>query len=273
MRKIKIEIKNRWSGKVIFEYESETNTIKETVARAIDEQANLSDANLSDADLRHANLSDADLRHANLSDADLRHADLSDANLRGANLSGANLSDADLRHADLSDANLSDADLSDANLSGANLRGANLSGANLSGANLRGANLSGANLRGANLRHADLSDADLSTIRKDFFDVLLRAIPEVPFLKKNIIEGKIDGSTYEGKCACLSGTLFNGASLHNGAGEEMIKNRILDCRDSGRPIERFFLAIKTGDTPETNQFSKIALDWVNEFESYINPQP
>ena len=188
MRKIKIEIKNRWSGKVIFEYESETNTIKETVARAIDEQANLSDANLSDADLSDANLS-------------------------------------------------------------------------------------GANLRGANLRHADLSDADLSTIRKDFFDVLLRAIPEVPFLKKNIIEGKIDGSTYEGKCACLSGTLFNGASLHNGAGEEMIKNRILDCRDSGRPIERFFLAIKTGDTPETNQFSKIALDWVNEFESYINPQP
>ena len=43
--------------------------------------ANLSDANLSDADLRYANLSGANLRYANLSDADLRYANLNGANL------------------------------------------------------------------------------------------------------------------------------------------------------------------------------------------------
>ena len=30
---IKIEIKNRWKGEVLFEYEKEDNTIKETVKR------------------------------------------------------------------------------------------------------------------------------------------------------------------------------------------------------------------------------------------------
>ncbi|PDF23128.1 pentapeptide repeat-containing protein [Listeria monocytogenes] len=60
------------------------------------ERANLSDANLSHADLRRADLSGANLRHA-----DLRRADLSYANLRGANLSGANLSYANLRGANL----------------------------------------------------------------------------------------------------------------------------------------------------------------------------
>ena len=53
----------------------------------------------------------ANLSGANLIDADLSGANLRGANLRGANLSGANLSDANLRGANLIDANLSDANL------------------------------------------------------------------------------------------------------------------------------------------------------------------
>ena len=98
-------------------------------------------ANLSNADLRDANLSNADLFGANLRGANLSNADLCGANLRGANLFGANLRNADLRDADLRCANLSNADL----------RGANLSNADLFGANLRGANLSNADLCGASI--------------------------------------------------------------------------------------------------------------------------
>ena len=72
---INIQIKT-WFGKLIFEYESENNSIKETLLEAIKSGANLSGA---------------DLRRADLSDANLSDADLSDANLIGANLSGANL--------------------------------------------------------------------------------------------------------------------------------------------------------------------------------------
>jgi hypothetical protein len=147
--KVKIEIKNRFTGSVLFAHDAEENTLAITLKMAIAARANLFGANLSGANLSGADLSRADLSGADLSGADLSGANLSGANLFGANLSGANLSGADLSRADLSGADLSGADLSGANLSGANLFGANLSGANLSGANLSGANLSGANLSGA----------------------------------------------------------------------------------------------------------------------------
>ena len=132
--KIKFEIKNRWTGEVLFEYEKENNNIKDTVVEAVK-----SGAYLGGADLRDANLGGADLGDANLRGADLRGADLRDANLRGADLSGAYLRGADLR--------------------GANLGGAYLSDAYLSGAYLSDVDLRGAYLRGAYLRGADLSDA------------------------------------------------------------------------------------------------------------------
>ena len=115
-KQIKIEIRNRWTGSVVFEYTKEGNTIIETVSEAIRR-----DANLSGADLRGANLRDADLCSADLSYADLRDADLRGANLRGANLRDADLRDADLRDADLSGSNLSYANLSYADLSYADL--------------------------------------------------------------------------------------------------------------------------------------------------------
>jgi hypothetical protein len=160
-KQIKIEIRNRWTGAVVFEYTKEGNTITETVLEAIRRGANLSDADLSDADLRCADLRCANLCGADLRCADLRGADLRCANLSDANLSDANLSDADLRCANLSDADLSDANLRCANLSGADLRCADLRCANLCGANLSDADLRGADLRCANLSCANLSDADL----------------------------------------------------------------------------------------------------------------
>ena len=88
---MKVTIKNRFDNSVIFEHESEENTIKKTLELAIKSGAYLSGANLSDADLRYA-----DLRYANLSGANLRYANLSGANLSGADLSGANLRYANL---------------------------------------------------------------------------------------------------------------------------------------------------------------------------------
>ena len=163
-KQIKIEIRNRWTGSVVFEYTKEGNTITETVLDAIRCGANLRDADLRDANLRGANLCDAylcgvDLCDANLYGAYLRGADLCGADLCGANLRGANLRGADLYGADLRDTNLRDANLCGADLYGADLCDANLRGANLRGADLRGANLCGANLRGADLHGADLRGA------------------------------------------------------------------------------------------------------------------
>ena len=87
----KIEIKNRWTGEVIFSHECEDNSIAKTVKETLLVDANLGDANLGGAYLGGANLRGADLRDAYLGGANLRGADLRDAYLGGANLGGANL--------------------------------------------------------------------------------------------------------------------------------------------------------------------------------------
>ena len=60
--KIKIQIKNRWTGGLIFELETKNNTLLNTLKKALASGANLRGADLRDADLRGANLRDADLR-------------------------------------------------------------------------------------------------------------------------------------------------------------------------------------------------------------------
>lgn len=94
-KKIKYQIRNRITGLVMFEYESEDNTLRKTVEKAA-RGADLRDADLCGADLRGADLCGANLRDADLCDADLRDADLRGANLCDANLCGADLCGADL---------------------------------------------------------------------------------------------------------------------------------------------------------------------------------
>ena len=162
----------------------------------------------------------------------------SDADLRGANLRGADLSAADLR--------------------GANLRAADLSGADLRGADLRGADLSAADLRGANLSDANLRGADLTPIRDDIWAVLSSAPREVPAVIEALKAARVDGSTYHGPCACLVGTI----AIKREVGVDDIEGL---RPNSLRPAERFFMGIRQGDTPETNQFSALALQWVQQW--------
>ena len=103
-KEIKIEIKNKITGKVMFEYSKIDNTVKETVIEAVK------------------------------NGADLRSADLCGADLGGAYLRGAYLGGADLHGADLGGAYLGNADLGGANLGYAYLGGAYLGGAHLGGA-------------------------------------------------------------------------------------------------------------------------------------------
>ena len=178
--------------------------------------------------------------------------------VRAAYKSGAVLSGADLRDADLSGADLRGAVLRDAVLRDADLRGAVLRGADLSGADLSGAVLSGAVLRDAVLRGADLSGAVLTPIRDDLWAVLASAPREAAGLRQALIDGKVDGSTYTGECACLVGTL----AKVRGCGIQDIPGL---RPDSSRPIERFFTGISPGDTPDKSEVARLALMWTDEW--------
>ena len=128
---MKIEIKNRFTGEVIFSDERENNTIKLTVEKAVNLKINL----------RGSNLSGSNLSGINLSGSDLRGINLRGSNLSGSNLSGINLSGSDLRGINLSDSYCRGSNLSDINLSGINLSGCDFSGCDLSDSNLSGSNL------------------------------------------------------------------------------------------------------------------------------------
>ena len=149
-----------------------------------------------------------------------------------------------------------------ANLRGAYLRVADLEGANLEGAYLRVADLEGADLEGADLRGADLRGANLSSIKADLWELLLHAVPEIPALRQAIIDGKVNGSVYEGECACLCGTIANVRKCDYRELPGIVP-------DGSRPAEVFFTAVKEGDTPENNQVSKIVLEWILELEELL----
>ena len=94
--KLKIQIKNRFTGSVMFEFESENNSMKKTLEAAIKNGSDLSNSNLRNSDLRNSNL-----RNSNLSNSDLSNSDLSSSDLSNSNLSGCLVFDENLKRTPL----------------------------------------------------------------------------------------------------------------------------------------------------------------------------
>ena len=103
---IKIEIKNRFTGKIIFEFSKENNTIKDTVEEAVKNKISLNGASLDRASLNGASLYGASLDRASLNNASLNGASLDGASLNRASLYGASLDRASLNNASLIGASL-----------------------------------------------------------------------------------------------------------------------------------------------------------------------
>jgi len=132
--------------------------------------ADLSGAELKEADLTGANLNNVLMARTNLIRASLNRAKLADSYLIGANFSSAQLIGADLRRAVLENASLTGANLGEAKASLVNLQGGSLGqvsavGGDFSFADLTQSNWQGADLSGANFSQAQLQDADLSSTK------------------------------------------------------------------------------------------------------------
>lgn len=165
--------------------------------------ANLSGANLSEADLTGAKLNVARMSGTNLSKAKLNGAILNVANLVRANLSGAELMQAALIRAELVRAELSRANLSEANLSGADLREAKLRQVNLSGSNLSEADMRGTNLTSSNLERATLSGTDLSRSELSGADLTEAELRHANLSRVNLSGANLSGANL--RWADLSG--------------------------------------------------------------------
>jgi uncharacterized protein YjbI with pentapeptide repeats len=104
----------------------------------------------------------ADLTGANLGEADLTECNFANCKLLGANLNASNLGAAVFGNADLTQANLSGADLIRAEFANARLREAAMFRTDIFMANFRNAQMQHAVLMMANIRQSDFSGADLT---------------------------------------------------------------------------------------------------------------
>ncbi len=101
----------------------------------------------------------------------------------------------------------------------------------------------------------------LDSVKADLWLVLLPLKAEIPALKQSILEGKIDGSTYTGSCACLMGT------IGNNCGKAYTDLGIKP--NSQRPIEKWFMAFKPGHTPENHPMINLTYRWIEELEYHL----
>ncbi len=101
-----------------------------------------------------------------------------------------------------------------------------------------------------------------NSYKADFWMILLTRKAEIAGLKEALKNGIVNGSSYEGRCSCLVGTIANVA----GCDYKSIPNL---KPDAGRPAERWFFMIKEGDTPEISEVVKLTMEWIEEFEMYL----
>jgi hypothetical protein len=116
--------------------------------------------------------------------------------------------------------------------------------------------LAGADLRGANLRD----------VREDIEAVLALAPDEAPAVLAALEAGRVDGSVYEGECSCLVGTIARARG---------VEYRDLGALrpDASRPAERWFFAIRQGDTPATSPIVAWTADVVREWIAAHDARP
>ncbi|WP_052496128.1 pentapeptide repeat-containing protein [Pedobacter lusitanus] len=247
----KTELKNRFTGAVLFSSVNPDDTVNTTIQKAVEQATDLSFVNFS-----NLNLSETNLSEANLNGADLLRTNLSNANLSGAMLSCANLTDPETYKKN-GKANFIYANLSGANLSGANLRNVDFHGANLSEANFNGANLSGALFSNAILKDTDLSSANLSEIKEDVFRLLSLTGNKIECVKTALLTGNFDEPSYIGNYSFLMDVI-------TGARQDKHQNTPANIFNAA---QCWLMGINKGDTPENNQIAKITIRWIDEYLS------
>lgn len=159
------------------------------------DRANLTNATLNKADLSGVRSIAGNFSNASLVDANLQQAVLERGSFTGANLGNANFSRVNLQAgmmsqvqaiaANFTRANASQSDWREADLSRSNFTEANLRDADLSATNLQNANFSKANLQNANLTEANLSGVDFSGANLEGADFQGARFVPAPKLRSN----------------------------------------------------------------------------------------
>lgn len=113
------------------------------------------------------------------------------------------------------------------------------------------------------LQDSTISEAD---VRADLLDILDHVgLAEVNDLLYHLRLGLVDGWNYDNhECRCLFGTIARSSGcLYQEVYGYGDPNSMYIVRFG--PAEAFFFEIREGDTPETSEFSRYAVLWVEEW--------
>jgi len=140
-----IQIKHRFTGAVLFEYEATEDQVSQGIAmREALHAAIKARAYFAGADFAGAYFADAYFAGADFAGANFAGANFADAYFAGANFAGANFADADFAGAYFADAYFADADFAGANFADADFAGANFADAYFADADFADANFADA---------------------------------------------------------------------------------------------------------------------------------
>jgi len=194
------------SGKVLFEYNAENNTVKKTLEEAIKQRINLCRLDLYGADLSGIFLNGDYFVDTNFEGADLSRSILKDVEIRDSNLKGVNLNYAHMINCKLSKHNVfchatlnyinvlglrsDDTDFSYANLDYACFRRSHLEHGNFSYVSLHFATLYEVSLRGSILTKANVYGTHFNRVYFDEANLNDIENLEVPM---NLPEGEFIG--------------------------------------------------------------------------------
>jgi hypothetical protein len=93
--------------------------------------------------------------------------------------------------------------------------------------------------------------------RDDLYSVLDLRPNEVVGLRAEMVAGRVNGSVYQGECACLLGTLSRCAGVS--------VDSIGIPLDPDRPAEALFAPIRPGMTPENCPLVAVIVGWIDQW--------
>lgn len=99
--------------------------------------------------------------------------------------------------------------------------------------------------------------------------------PELPALREQLLAGQINGTQYEGECACLIGSLAKGVAIKDDPDTDTTEamgdfiNQVCESipyyeKGLHNVSEQWFYQIREGDTPDNNEFAAHALKLIDQ---------
>ncbi|MFB5619799.1 MAG: pentapeptide repeat-containing protein [Nitrosopumilus sp.] len=210
--------------KKLLNFENKSYVLLSTIERIRDKKIRYNASNLLKILLstgnvpKRINLSNLDLSGANIPNMDFTGSNLSNSNLSNANLRGVNFSEANLTNCKLESSNLTGVVFSNANLTSTKLRNSNVNNAIFFESIVKQTDFTKANLSHSNFQHAEIDNA-----RFYYADLTYSKLGSLDFGKLNVKGVILMGTdlsqvrlTYASLDDCdFRGTVLSGLNLSN----------------------------------------------------------